>query len=104
MYIKSVIKGESYVCPVCKKVFKATDDTKYIAQGGYTCSWQCFLDPVKHPEKYKGDTTKSNDKDVTANIVDNAKKIDYTVDINSKVDLFLVEEPIKKRVSKKKSK
>lgn len=40
-------------CPVCKKEFKPNDDTKYIAAGGYTCSWGCFLTRVKERENEK---------------------------------------------------
>lgn len=45
--------GDRLVCPVCNKEFKATDDTKYIAKGGYiyVCSWKCFLTRVKEAEK-----------------------------------------------------
>ena len=39
-------------CPVCNKEFKPTNDTKYIAAGGYTCSWDCFLTVAKK-EKIK---------------------------------------------------
>lgn len=35
--------GDQLTCPVCGADFKATADTKYIAKGGYTCSWKCFL-------------------------------------------------------------
>lgn len=38
-------------CPVCQKEFKPTDDTKYIAAGGYTCSWKCFLTVAKQHEE-----------------------------------------------------
>ena len=34
-------------CPVCGKEFKPNEDTKYIAAGGYTCSWKRFLTRVK---------------------------------------------------------
>ena len=42
------IVGEELTCPVCKKVFKATNETRYIRNGGHTCSWECFTAP---PEK-----------------------------------------------------
>jgi len=38
-------------CPVCGKEFKPNDDTKYIATGGYTCSWKCFLNAVRKSNK-----------------------------------------------------
>lgn len=40
-------------CPVCNKEFKPTNDTKYIASGGYTCSWNCFLTVIKKREEEK---------------------------------------------------
>lgn len=39
--------GDILICPVCNKEFKATEDTKYIAKGGYICEWKCFLDRDK---------------------------------------------------------
>ena len=36
------------ICPVCGKEFTASDDTKYIAGGGFTCDWKCFLDHIKN--------------------------------------------------------
>lgn len=41
------------VCPVCEQEFKPNYDTKYIAVGGYTCSWKCFLTRVKERESEK---------------------------------------------------
>ena len=35
--------GEELICPVCGAIFEATDDTRYIIKGDYTCSWKCFL-------------------------------------------------------------
>lgn len=46
------------ICPVCGKGFKRNDDTKYIAAGGYTCSWNCFLKRVKAEHQEKGDDKK----------------------------------------------
>ena len=46
------------VCPVCGKELKRNDDTKYIAAGGYTCSWSCFLKRVKAKHQEKGDDKK----------------------------------------------
>lgn len=93
--IRTPIKGELCVCPICKKEFKASDDTKYICRGGYTCSWGCFLDNAKNPDKYEphGNTTPPP----TPKIVDNPKKIEYNKGTKAKVDLFSVEEPPKKR-------
>ena len=50
--------GDTIICPVCNKEFKATEDTKYIAKGGYTCSWKCFLARVKEVEEEKKNKTK----------------------------------------------
>ena len=38
--------GTPMVCTVCRKAFKATDDTRYIRKGGYVCGWKCFMTPV----------------------------------------------------------
>lgn len=51
--INSVVVGDTLVCPVCGKSFKATEDTCYFISGGYTCSWKCFLDEVKRKEAAK---------------------------------------------------
>ena len=42
--------GTPMICPVCGKQFKASDDTRYIRAGGYTCSWKCFLAPKRDDE------------------------------------------------------
>lgn len=42
--------GTPMMCPVCGKQFKASDDTRYIRAGGYTCSWKCFLAPKRDDE------------------------------------------------------
>lgn len=49
-------------CPVCDKKFKPNDDTKYIAAGGYTCSWKCFLDAAKKYNKDKDDKGRKKKK------------------------------------------
>ena len=46
-------KQELLTCPVCGKEFKPNDDTKYIASGGYTCSWKCFLVVAKKNSEEK---------------------------------------------------
>jgi hypothetical protein len=43
----NVTIGEKLICPVCGKEFIASDGTKYIVAGGFTCSWKCFLIRVK---------------------------------------------------------
>lgn len=49
----NVTIGEKLICPVCGNEFKATEDTKYIAGGGYTCDWKCFLVKVKESSQKK---------------------------------------------------
>lgn len=49
----NVTIGEKLICPVCGKEFKATEDTKYIAGGGYTCDWKCFLVKAKESSQKK---------------------------------------------------
>lgn len=52
--IKELINSKGFLaCPVCQKEFKPNEDTKYIAAGGYTCSWKCFLTVVKQREEKK---------------------------------------------------
>ena len=46
-------KGDKLICSVCSKKFTATDDTKYIINGGYVCDWSCFLSVIKEREKKK---------------------------------------------------
>ena len=40
-------------CPICGKEFKATDNTRFIICGGYTCSWKCFSNEIKKREAAK---------------------------------------------------
>lgn len=52
--ISELINSEGLLtCPVCGKEFKPTNDTKYIAAGGYTCSWSCFLTVAKRKKEDK---------------------------------------------------
>lgn len=46
-YMDILVQGEILDCPVCKKEYKVNSDTLYIINGGYTCSWNCFLKPIK---------------------------------------------------------
>ena len=50
---KDLVKGQSYVCPVCGKTFVATNEHKYVICGGFPCSWKCFLSATKNIEKNK---------------------------------------------------
>ncbi len=46
--ISELVNSKGFLtCPVCQKEFKPSNDTKYIAAGGYTCSWNCFLTVAK---------------------------------------------------------
>lgn len=38
---------QTLICPVCKKEFEVSDDTKYIVKGGYVCDWKCFKQRMK---------------------------------------------------------
>jgi len=58
MMISDVKLGEKLVCTVCGKEFTVTEDTKYIAKGGYVCNWKCFLARVKEVELEKNNKTK----------------------------------------------
>lgn len=42
MSLEILPNGTPLVCPVCGKNFKATDTTRFVIKGSYTCSWQCF--------------------------------------------------------------
>lgn len=50
------------VCPVCGKEFKPNDDTQYIATGGFTCSWKCFMNDARRisAEKKERNEDKEN--------------------------------------------
>lgn len=50
MDIPEIKLGDRLVCPICNKEFTATEDTKYIAGGGYVCAWKCFLARVKETQ------------------------------------------------------
>ena len=45
--IQQVKLGEELFCPVCGQLFKATEYTKYIIKGEYTCSWECFFNETQ---------------------------------------------------------
>lgn len=46
-----LVIGNKYICSVCEKQFVATEDSKYIINGGYTCSWKCFLQEFRKRQK-----------------------------------------------------
>lgn len=48
----------TFVCSVCGKEFVANDNTRYIINGGYTCSWKCFLNESKKREYKKAEKRK----------------------------------------------
>lgn len=41
------------VCSVCGKEFEPNDETKYIINGGYTCSGKCFITESKKRNEEK---------------------------------------------------
>lgn len=47
--------GEKLICSVCNKEFKASDNTRFIINNGWTCSWACFINEHKKQmqEKWK---------------------------------------------------
>lgn len=53
---------ETLICTVCGKEFKVNDYTKYIINGGYTCSWKCFINEAKRKdaERAKNGNVKGN--------------------------------------------
>jgi len=51
--IPDIKVGDSLVCPICGKEFKATEDTKYIIGNEYTCCWKCFLTKALEPRETK---------------------------------------------------
>lgn len=49
----NVTIGDKLICPVCGKEFTVTEDTKYIAAGGFTCDWKCFMVKAREPKQDK---------------------------------------------------
>lgn len=43
--------GDELVCPICRKKFKASENTAFIAKGGFVCSWECFKKNLKTERK-----------------------------------------------------
>ena len=56
---KSIYPQGMLTCPICNKEFNASNDTRYIIAGGYTCSWKCFLNEAKKREAIKKSKEKS---------------------------------------------
>lgn len=50
--------GETLTCPVCNESFTVSEDTKYIAAGGFTCNWKCFLVHIKSAPTNQSKTSK----------------------------------------------
>ena len=50
-FTDKIVIGEKLDCPVCGKEFKVTSDTCYVANGGYVCSWKCFLGHAVYNKK-----------------------------------------------------
>lgn len=52
--LKSIYPQGLFICSVCGKEFEANDDTRYIINNGYTCSWKCFFaESTKKSEERK---------------------------------------------------
>ena len=51
---------DKLICTVCGKEFKISGDTKYIINGGYTCSWKCFYKEAKRRDTEREESGKSN--------------------------------------------
>lgn len=66
MYIRNAIDyniGDKLTCSVCNKEFKVSDDTKYICNGGYVCSWKCFINHIRSkPDTIQDSSTKETNK------------------------------------------
>lgn len=45
--------GSEQVCSVCGKIYKFSEENKYICNSGYTCTWACFLKHVKEQDAAK---------------------------------------------------
>lgn len=68
------IPQETLICPVCGKSFPPDDDTKYIASGGYTCSWKCFLTVVKRGESKRKENEKVEAENVEIKVEKKTRK------------------------------
>lgn len=45
-------------CPVCGETFEQTEETCYMINKNYTCSWKCFSNYVKEHQKPKDEQEK----------------------------------------------
>lgn len=64
MDLRNPKNGEKLICPVCNKEFKATDNTRFIINNGWTCSWHCFITEHKKQMKPIWDKQKAEKKSV----------------------------------------
>ena len=48
------------ICTVCGKEFKISGDTKYIINGGFTCSWKCFYKEARRQDAERERNGKGN--------------------------------------------
>lgn len=55
---KTIETSDKLICTVCGKEFTPNDDTKYIINGGYTCSGKCFLNEAKRRDAEKAGKNK----------------------------------------------
>ena len=48
---KSLFDKNRLICPVCGNPFDENENTCYMINKNYTCSWKCFSDYVKSHQK-----------------------------------------------------
>lgn len=51
--IHQLKQGDNIYCSVCGKPFTLGPQHKYIINGGYSCSWECFLKASRPKEEVK---------------------------------------------------
>lgn len=59
MSLITPVNGTKLICPVCNKEFSASDNTRYIINNGWTCSWKCFKNEHIKQNQEKWDKQKS---------------------------------------------
>ena len=85
---------EQVTCPVCNKTFFFNEESCYYIKGGWTCSWECFLNALKSRQL---NANESITKDIAPVEKLNVQPLNETKKIN------LWEQPIKKRGRPKKN-
>lgn len=62
--------GQVVNCSVCGKEFPIDEETNYYCNGGFPCSWECFLKNIKNNQKLE----KSDENIVLNNTSEEPKK------------------------------